>query len=460
MRSLFVPSCRRTRPTRRTRGRAHRRELIDPKIAEHDGRIVKTTGDGLLLEFSSVVDAACCAVEVQRGMAERNAGIGPDKRLDVRIGINVGDIIIDGNDIFGDGVNVAARLEALAEPGGICVSRVVRDQVLDKLSFTFEDLGAQEVKNIARPVEVYRVDLGSAGTQTPTGLDLHWRHVTRALGRPWRAAGILMIALAGIAFWTLSPFSKTGAAPTPPPLSMAILPFATPAGGAAEKEFAETLRRDLITGLAAVRRDLKTVQSDALVNGAPNSRELGQRLNVRYVVEGDVRRGATSNTVNLRLISVESGAQLWGEQYDLADCAIDVASAVKCRKIVGQLGSSVEEAETHRIIALPLDRLSAAELVLRGYAVLTESQTHASVKEARRLFDAALRLDPNLVSALVARSIILDAEKDVDPNAGRDRTCVKWKNFQAGRSSSTPATLKAGGRGASRWPLVVIGTRH
>ena len=141
--------------------KAHRRELIDPKIAEHDGRIVKTTGDGLLLEFSSVVDAVRCAVDVQRGMAERNAGVAPDKRLDFRIGINVGDIIIDGDDIFGDGVNVAARLEALAEPGGICVSRVVRDQVLDKLSFTFEDLGAQEVKNIARPVEVYRVDLGS-----------------------------------------------------------------------------------------------------------------------------------------------------------------------------------------------------------------------------------------------------------------------------------------------------------
>src|SRR4029077_3578951 len=139
--------------------KAHRRELIDPKIAEHDGRIVKTTGDGLLLEFSSVVDAVRCAVEVQRGMAERNASVAPDKRLDFRIGINVGDIIIDGDDIFGDGVNVAARLEALADPGGICVSRVVRDQVLDKLSFAFEDLGPQEVKNIVRPVDVYRVSL-------------------------------------------------------------------------------------------------------------------------------------------------------------------------------------------------------------------------------------------------------------------------------------------------------------
>src|SRR5881628_3567985 len=139
--------------------KAHRRELIDPKIAEYGGRIVKTTGDGILLEFPSVVDAVRCAVDVQRGMAERNAAVPADQRIDFRIGINVGDIIIDDDDIFGDGVNVAARLQTLAEPGGICVSKVVRDQVLDKLNFTFEDLGAQKVKNIARPIEVYRVHL-------------------------------------------------------------------------------------------------------------------------------------------------------------------------------------------------------------------------------------------------------------------------------------------------------------
>ena len=174
--------------------KAHRRELIDPKIAEHDGRIVKTTGDGLLLEFPSVVDAVRCAVEVQRGMAERNAGVAPDKRLDFRIGINVGDIIIDGDDIFGDGVNVAARLEALADPGGICVSRVVRDQVLDKLSFAFEDLGAQEVKNIARPVDVYRVAVG--------GLDHGRNSRPRALPRRplarWAGLGAGLLALVAV----------------------------------------------------------------------------------------------------------------------------------------------------------------------------------------------------------------------------------------------------------------------
>jgi len=170
--------------------KAHRRELIDLKIAEHDGRIVKTTGDGLLLEFSSVVDAVRCAVEVQRGMAERNADVAPDKRLDFRIGINVGDIIIDGDDIFGDGVNVAARLEALADPGGICVSRNVRDQVLDKLSFAFEDLGAREVKNIARPVDVYRVSLDE---EAPTSAAPRRAPPPAPLaGRRWRSVHALV----------------------------------------------------------------------------------------------------------------------------------------------------------------------------------------------------------------------------------------------------------------------------
>src|SRR5216683_2295116 len=137
--------------------RAHRRTLIDPKIKEHHGRIVKTTGDGILVEFASAVDAVRCAVEIQRGMADRNAGVPPERRIDFRVGINLGDIIVEDNDIFGDGVNIAARLEALAEPGGICVGRAARDQVRDKLGFTFEDMGEQAVKNIARPIHAYRV---------------------------------------------------------------------------------------------------------------------------------------------------------------------------------------------------------------------------------------------------------------------------------------------------------------
>src|SRR5262245_50878738 len=215
--------------------KAHRRELIDPKIAEYGGRIVKTTGDGLLLEFPSVVDAVRCAVDVQRAMAERNAGVPSEQRIEFRIGINVGDIIIDGDDIYGDGVNVAARLQTLADPGGICVSRVVRDQVLDKLSFAFEELGAQEVKNIARPVEVYRVDLGSEALQTSSRGRRPWRWLT---GGPRRrtAAGIVALGVVGLGVWALPQVWKTGApAPGPPRYSVAILPFAAATASPADE---------------------------------------------------------------------------------------------------------------------------------------------------------------------------------------------------------------------------------
>src|SRR5260370_27037860 len=187
-----------------------RRELADPSIEEHRGRIVKTTGDGLLVEFASVVDAVRCAVAVQRGMAERNTAVPADRRIELRIGINVGDIIIDDEDIFGDGVNVAARLEALAEPGGSCVSRVVRDQVRDKLDFAFEDRGEQQVKNIARPVHVYRV-----------------------------------------------PISENAPATAPLPLpdkpSIAVLPFANMSGDPEQEYFADGMVEEIITALSRIR---------------------------------------------------------------------------------------------------------------------------------------------------------------------------------------------------------------
>jgi adenylate cyclase len=200
--------------------KAIRRELADPKIKEHRGRIVKTTGDGLLLEFASVVDAVRCAVEVQREMAERNADIPPDRRIELRMGINLGDIIKDGRDIYGDGVNVAARLEALAEPGGICVSRVVRDQVRDKLAFSFEDMGEQQVKNITRPIRVHRILLGE---------------------KPDR------------------PETPTGGPQQNPPLalpdkpSIAVLPFQNMSGDPEQEYFADGMVEEIITALSRIK---------------------------------------------------------------------------------------------------------------------------------------------------------------------------------------------------------------
>src|SRR5215472_5178031 len=196
--------------------KAIRRELTDPKIKEHRGRIVKTTGDGLLLEFASVVDAVRCAVEVQREMAERNADVSPDRRLELRMGINVGDIIKDGRDIYGDGVNVAARLEALAEPGGICVSRVVRDQVRDKLAFSFEDMGEQQVKNIARPIRVHRILLGEKPSASEPGIE--------------------------------SPLQSPPLLPDKP--SIAVLPFQNMSGDPEQEYFADGMVEEIITALS------------------------------------------------------------------------------------------------------------------------------------------------------------------------------------------------------------------
>ena len=297
--------------------KAHRRELIDPEIAEYGGRIVKTTGDGLLLEFPSVVDAVRCAVDVQRGMAERNADVPSDQRIDFRIGINVGDIIIDGDDIFGDGVNVAARLQTLAEPGGICVSRVVRDQVLDKLSFAFEELGPQEVKNIVRPVEVYRVDLGSAAPQSSNRS--RRRRLIQTLGSRWFAAGVITLGLVGIAVGVVSQFSSIPPAPAPP-LSIAILPFAAPAGSPADEQFADAVTRDLTTALGRWR--IATVASLGLAasyKGKPfDPRSIGSELNVLYLVEGDVRSTGEKVAVNTRLVDTRTGTQTWNVQHELS----------------------------------------------------------------------------------------------------------------------------------------------
>src|SRR6516162_1918474 len=232
----------------------HRRELVDPKIKEHRGRIVKLTGDGILVEFASVVDAVRCAVEIQRGMAERNVEVPAERRIEYRIGINLGDIIIDDKDIYGDGVNIAARLEALAEPGGICVSRIVRDQVRDKLDFSFADMGEQQVKNIARPIRTHR------------------------------------ILLSGAAVAASSTEPNTRPAPQKP--SIAVLPFVNMSGDIEQEYFSDGITEDIITNLSrnhaffVISRSTSFTYKNPAIDVARVARELG----VRYVLEGSVRR--------------------------------------------------------------------------------------------------------------------------------------------------------------------------
>jgi adenylate cyclase len=232
----------------------HLRELVDPKIKEHRGRVVKNTGDGLLAEFSSVVDAVRCAAEIQRGMVERNAGTPDDRRVTFRLGINLGDVIVEDHDIFGDGVNVAARLEALAKPGGICVSRVVRDQVRDRFDYTFEDLGEQSVKNIARPVRVYA----------------------------WHPEGMPSLPTASGSSTTSS--SLPVAAPR---LSIVVLPFANLSGDPEQQYFADGITEDLTTDLSRLADMLVISRNTAFTyrNQSIDTKQIGRELGVRYVLE-------------------------------------------------------------------------------------------------------------------------------------------------------------------------------
>src|SRR5438067_4808955 len=241
--------------------KAHRRALVDPKIAEHGGRIVKTTGDGMLVEFASVVDALRCAVEVQRGMAERNAEVPQEKRIEFRVGINVGDIIIDGGDIFGNGVNVAARLEGLAEPGGICVSGRVQEDARGKLDIAFEDAGEQHLKNIAWPVRVYRVRLSGEATQSRPALAL------------------------------------------PDKPSIAVLPFTNMSGDPEQDYFADGMTEDIITGLSRARWLFVIARNSSFAykGRSTDVKQVAHELGVRYALEGSVRRAGERVRINAQL---------------------------------------------------------------------------------------------------------------------------------------------------------------
>src|SRR5271155_3052177 len=264
---------------------AHLGELVNPKIGEHRGRIVKNTGDGFLAEFASVVDAVRCAVEVQRGMADREPDVPDEQRIRFRIGINLGDVIAEEHDIFGDGVNVAARLEALAKPGGICVSRVVRDQVRDRLDYTFEDMGEQQVKNIARPVPGY--GWGREAVADP-----------RATSAP-----------------PVGPVSQSTGAPR---LSIVVLPFANLSNDAEQGYFADGITEDLTTDLSRIAGMFVISRNTAFTyrNKPIDTRQIGRELGVRYVMEGSVRRSSNQVRVGAQLIDTLTDAHLWADRFD------------------------------------------------------------------------------------------------------------------------------------------------
>ena len=408
--------------------RAHRRELFDPAIAAHRGRIVKTTGDGLLVEFPSAVEAVACAIAVQRGVASRNANVAPERQLTFRIGINVGDIISEQGDIFGDGVNVAARLESLCEPGGLCISRAVRDQIRDKLPVVFDDLGEQQVKNIARPVRAFGLtprtiatvpEIARQGPATPAGG-----------GRLWIIAALVAILVAGGA-WRMLRTPQTEPAAPPAPVtagraSIAVLPLeaiGTEGGG---EYFADGLTEDIIAALGRFR-DLSVMSLGAVFGYKgkhPSPAEVGRDLKVRYVVEGFIRRGPERIRVSLSLTDTSRNAVLWSEKYDAEPKDIFAVQDEITRRISGALALRVTSLELARSAAKPPSNLEAYDLVLRGRALLSRA-TRSGNAQARDLFERAIALDPNYAPAYVGLGLVnllaSNAGWTEDPVEARER---------------------------------------
>ncbi|HKX07930.1 MAG TPA: tetratricopeptide repeat protein [Stellaceae bacterium] len=337
--------------------KAHRRELIDPKIAEHRGRIVKTTGDGILIEFPSVVDAVRCAVEVQKTMLDRNAGEADDRRIQFRVGINLGDIIIDGDDIHGDGVNIAARLEGLADPGRICVSSKVRDEVGDKLDMTFEDLGEQSLKNIAKPVRVYRV-----------------RSDERAAPRP------------------------TLALPDKP--SIAVLPFQNMSGDPEQEFFSDGMVEDIITALSKLRWFFVIARNStfAYKGKSIDIRHVARELGVRYALEGSVRKAGNRLRVTAQLIDAVTGNHIWAERYDRELADIFAVQDEITRSVVSTIEPHLYVAENLRIESKPPESLDAWGCVIRALwhlARITQEDAARAIELLRR----AVTLSPGYAKA-------------------------------------------------------------
>jgi adenylate cyclase len=333
--------------------KAHWHALLEPNIKQYHGRIVRVIGDGALVEFASVVDAVRCAVEVQRGMAARNVDVPQDERIEFRIGINFGELIVEGDDFWGDGVNIAARLEALAEPGGICVSGRVQEDAQGKLDIVFENAGEQQLKNIARPVRVYRIRPNGA-SKTATELAL----------------------------------------PSKP--SIAVLPFDNMSADQEQEYFCDGIVEEIITGLSRIRWIFVIARNSSFVykGRAQNVRQIGRELGVRYALEGSVRKAANRMRINAQLIEAESSAHLWAESYDrpLDDIFAVQDEITMC--VVGAIEPSLRKAEMDRVRRQRPSNLNAYDLVLRSLPFIYALMPKNAEKSIPLLRDA-LKLEPH-----------------------------------------------------------------
>src|SRR5438067_1395446 len=334
--------------------KVHRSERVFPKAQEHHGRIVKYTGDGMLAEFPSIVEAVLCAVEVQCGMSRRNQGISDDERISLRIGVNLGDVIAEPEDIYGDGVNVAARLEALAEPNGICISQTVYEQIRDKLSFPFEDIGQQLVKNISRPLHVFALRAELIPALPPLGA---------------------------------------------PRLSVCVLPFANLTGDGDQHYLTDAITDDVTTDLSRIP-DLVVISRNTAFTYRDkpiDSRQIGRELRVRYLLQGSVRRSGNRVRVNTQLIDTESDTHVWADRFDHA--TEDLLALQD--DVTGQIAIALDRELVRVEASRSSDHPDAVDYVLRGRAALDKGSSRENISEAIQLFEQALVLDPRSIDARI-----------------------------------------------------------
>ena len=336
-----------------------RRELINPAVSLYRGRVVKTTGDGILIEFPSVVDALRCALDVQRGMDDRNTDVPTEKRIEFRVGINVGDVVVEGEDLLGDSVNVAARLEGIAEPGGICISESAYQQVRDKVDVRFQDAGEQQLKNIPRPVRAYQArPSGAAASSRPT-------------------------------------------LPLPDKPSIAVLPFKNMSGDPEQEYFADGIVEEIITALSRFRQLFVIARNSSFTykGRVVDVKQVGRELGVRYVLEGGVRRSADRVRVTGQLIDAATGAHLWADRFDGAREDIFELQDRVTTSVVGAIAPKLEQAEIERAKRKPPENLDAYDYYLRGMASHYHSWSKEAIGEALRLYYKAIEIDPDFASA-------------------------------------------------------------
>jgi adenylate cyclase len=393
-----------------SRLRSIRADVIDPTITEHRGRIVKTTGDGLLVEFSSVVDALRCATQWQDAMHQRGVGISDGNRIAFRIGVHQGDIVVQDDDIFGDGVNIAARLEGLAEPGGICVSARVQEDVAGRLDLTFDDLGEQSLKNIARPIYVYRVRLEGVKSQS-----------------------------------TARPVNAPSALSLPDKPSIAVLPFKNMSGDAEQEYFADGMVEEIITALSRIRWLFVIARNSSFVykGKAIDVKQVGRELGVRYVLEGSVRKAGGRVRITTQLIDAQSGTHLWADRFDGSfEDVFDLQDKVAF-SAAGVIESTLQAAEIRRAADRPTTDLTAYDLYLRARPDC-RSWDRERIRSALGLLERALERDPKFGPALSLAAVChhhFTTIGGVDDPAMHRRTALGYAQRALQAAPSDPGTI-------------------